>query len=203
MSDKDYITKDSGVKQEFETGAHRDTQSGKGRYDLIPPAALRRVAGVYQRGAEKYGQRNWERGMPIGRFLDSALRHIYQYIEGKRDEDHLAQAMWNVAGAIHVETMIERGVLPAELNDMPNHMEKLCTCNGRTEKCFRCTTVAPSLDSYKGKEIIIDLGLIGNIYQLAELTPPDFGIMVDVVHEGGHRNLYFRDMEEFEARLVD
>ena len=139
MGDKNYITKDSGKKQEFETGAHRDTQAGKGRYDLIPPAALRRIAGVYQRGAEKYGQRNWEKGMPIGRFLDSALRHIYQYIEGRRDEDHLAQAMWNIAGAIHVETMIERGRLPKELDDMPDHMpQEGCSCDGVNEACCKC-----------------------------------------------------------------
>ena len=121
---KDYnTTKDSGKKQKFSTGAHRDTQEGKGRYDLIPPSALKRVAGVYERGSEKYGARNWEKGMPIGRYLDSALRHIYQYIEGRRDEDHLAQAMWNVAGAIHTETMIKRGILSEDLDDMPNHME--------------------------------------------------------------------------------
>lgn len=115
-------TKDSGVKQEFSTGAHRDTQSGKGRFDLIPASALKRLAGVYERGADKYGARNWEKGMPIGRYLDSALRHIYQYIEGRRDEDHLGQALWNIAGAIHTETMVERGVLPAELDDMPDHL---------------------------------------------------------------------------------
>lgn len=119
-------TKDSGVKQEFSTGAHRDTQEGKGRFDLIPPSALKRLAGVYERGAEKYGARNWEKGMPIGRYLDSALRHVYQYIEGRRDEDHLAQALWNIAGAIHTETMVERGVLPSEMDDMPDHLgEKL------------------------------------------------------------------------------
>jgi hypothetical protein len=111
--------------------------------------------------------------------------------------------MWNVAGAIHVETMIERGLLPVELNDMPNHMEKPCACNGGTEECVRCATAVPPLEGYKGREIFIDVGLIGNVYQLTELTPPDHGIMVDVVHEGEHRNLYFRDMEEFEARFVD
>ena len=122
-TDKNYgVTKDSGKKQEFDTGAHRDTQEGKGRYDLIPPAALKRLAGVYQRGADKYGARNWEKGMPIGRCLDSALRHLFQYIEGRRDEDHLGQALWNIAGAIHIEEMVERGVLPPELNDMPNHL---------------------------------------------------------------------------------
>ena len=120
----DYITKDSGITQKFSTGAHRDTQKGKGRYDLIPPTALKRLAGVYERGAEKYGDRNWEKGMPIGRFLDSAIRHLYNYLEGKRDEDHLGQAMWNVAGAIHIEEMIKRGLLSQVLDDMMDYVGK-------------------------------------------------------------------------------
>lgn len=138
-TEKNYnVTKDSGRTQEFDTGAHRDTQEGKGRYDLISPSALKRLAGVYQRGADKYGERDWEQGMPIGRCLDSALRHIYQYIEGRRDEDHLAQAMWNVAGAIHVEEMIERNVLPARLNDMPNHLAPIKLDKARKSHSTEC-----------------------------------------------------------------
>ena len=86
---KKYITKDSGKREKHKTGAVRDIRSGKGRYDLISPLAVNRVAGVYERGSIKYNDRNWEKGMPIGRYLDSALRHTFQYIEGKRDEDQL------------------------------------------------------------------------------------------------------------------
>lgn len=35
---------DSGERQEFDTGAVRDIQEGKGRYDLIPPEPLMRLA---------------------------------------------------------------------------------------------------------------------------------------------------------------
>uniref|UniRef100_UPI001E4FF338 dATP/dGTP diphosphohydrolase domain-containing protein n=1 Tax=Acetomicrobium sp. S15 = DSM 107314 TaxID=2529858 RepID=UPI001E4FF338 len=39
------------------------------RYDLIPSDALRELAKVYTVGAEKYGERNWEKGMSWGRAL--------------------------------------------------------------------------------------------------------------------------------------
>jgi hypothetical protein len=39
--------KDSGERQEFETGARRDTQEGKPRFGLIPPYPLRRLAMHY------------------------------------------------------------------------------------------------------------------------------------------------------------
>lgn len=61
--------------------------------------------------------------MPMSRFLDSALRHIHQHIEGRRDEDHLAQAMWNVACAIHTEEMIGKGKLDKKLADLPNYID--------------------------------------------------------------------------------
>jgi hypothetical protein len=120
----DYITKDSGQREQHKSGAVRDVRSGKGRYDLITPLALKRLAGVYERGSIKYADRNWEKGMPLSRYLDSALRHIFQYIEGMRDEDHLAQAMWNIAAMIHIEEVIDRGLLPKELNDMPDYTKK-------------------------------------------------------------------------------
>ena len=116
-----YTTKDSGVRQTFDTGSQRDSRTNKGRYDLISPIAIRRLAGVYERGAIKYDARNWEKGQPLSRYVDSALRHIFQYLEGSRDEDHVAQALWNLVAIIHTETMIERGKLPKELNDLPNY----------------------------------------------------------------------------------
>lgn len=114
-----YETKDSGKREEFATGSRRDTREGKGRYDLISPVAMRRLAGVLERGAAKYGDRNWEKGQPLARYLDSALRHIFNHLAGMRDEDHVGQAMWNLHAYVHTEEMIESGRLPKALCDVP------------------------------------------------------------------------------------
>lgn len=95
--------KDSGAREEFGNGAVRDTQEGKGRFDLISPVGTRRLARRYELGAVKYGDRNWQNGMPIGRCIDSALRHLTQYMEGDTSEDHLAAVAWNVFTAMHME----------------------------------------------------------------------------------------------------
>ena len=100
-----YVIHDSGKREEFPSGMVRDRREGKGRYDLISPFALRRLAGVYERGAVKYDERNWEKGAPYCRFLDSALRHIEQYLARETDEDHLAQAAWNLFAIMHFEEL--------------------------------------------------------------------------------------------------
>ena len=105
MPKKEYKTKFSGVKDNYKGGATRDSREGKGRYDLISPHMLRRLAGVYERGAVNHGDRNWEKGVPFSRLIDSALRHTNQYLEGNRDEDHLAQAIWNLSAMIHFEEL--------------------------------------------------------------------------------------------------
>ena len=110
--------KDSGSRQEFPTGSRRDSREGKGRFDLLSPQALHRLAVVTQLGAMKYGDRNWEKGQPLGRYLDSAMRHIQRYLMGDRDEDHAAQAMWNLMAIIHTEEAIQRGDLPPDLDDL-------------------------------------------------------------------------------------
>jgi hypothetical protein len=116
--------KDSGKRQEFKTGSVRDTNIGKGRYDLISPLMLQRLAKHFENGATKYGDRNWEKGQPLSRYFDSAVRHLYKHLEGMRDEDHLAAAVWNVGAMIHTEELIERGLLPEGLNDLPNYLKK-------------------------------------------------------------------------------
>lgn len=108
---------DSGKREEFPSGAVRDTRDGKGRFDLISPIAMRRLAVILERGMAKYGERNWESGMPMSRFLDSAMRHLNSLREGKRDEDHLAQAFWNLHCMLHFDE------LRPDLNDLPNYQE--------------------------------------------------------------------------------
>lgn len=99
----DFITRDSGKREAFTSGAVRDTIEGKPRYSLIPVSALRRWADLMARGAEKYGERNWELGMPVSRYLDSGMRHLFSYLEGDRTEDHLAAVLFNVGAMIHFE----------------------------------------------------------------------------------------------------
>ena len=45
----------------------------------------------------------WEKGIPVSAMMDSALRHIFKYLDGMDDEDHLAAATWNLLGAIQME----------------------------------------------------------------------------------------------------
>lgn len=115
-SDK-FDTKDSGQRREYETGARRDVNSGKGRYDLISPIMMKRLAELMERGAVKYGAHNWEKGMPLSQYLDSAMRHLWQLIASQDDEDHAAAVIFNVMAFMHTQHKIWEGELPEELDD--------------------------------------------------------------------------------------
>ncbi len=94
---------DSGNRREFETGAVRDMQEGKGRFDLLPWAAIMEVAKHCENGSKKYGEHNVDRGMKTSSFLDSGCRHIAKYLDGWTDEPHLIAAAWNLLWAIQME----------------------------------------------------------------------------------------------------
>jgi hypothetical protein len=64
-------------------------------------------------GAEHYGYRNWEAGIPISCFMDSGLRHLFNYLDGQTDEDHLVAAAWNIICAMWTEEK------HPELQDIP------------------------------------------------------------------------------------
>lgn len=142
--------KDSGNRTEFETGAVRDIQQGKGRFDLMPldimsevfavefadefeessiadilksiayfrrtgnirwlciaiahysqavhvdlPKLMLDVAKHFENGALKYGEHNWEKGIPVSRYIDSAVRHLMKDCACETDEDHAAAFVWN------------------------------------------------------------------------------------------------------------
>ena len=89
-------------KREFETGAVRNGK-GKGRCDLLPHSALLRISRHMENSLGHYEERNWEQGMPISVTMDSAMRHIFKYMDGWDDEDHLAAAATNLLMALWTE----------------------------------------------------------------------------------------------------
>lgn len=100
----EFEIKDSGERENFgSAAAMREPQVGKPRYDLIPPGPLERVAMVYAKGAEKYAEHNWTKGMPASRMLASAMRHLEQYRQGLTDEDHLGHCIFNLFGIMHFQ----------------------------------------------------------------------------------------------------
>lgn len=139
---------DSGERREFDTGAVRDIQEGKGRCDLLPLAEINyllrnvfdidncdnkpmffieefRITGNeenlldaaigfadeiykdiytailelskhFEEGAAKYGPYNWQKGIPIHSYIDSAIRHYLKHSAGWDDERHDRAFMWNL-----------------------------------------------------------------------------------------------------------
>ena len=87
----------------FATGAIREDKTGKGRHDLLPFCALNRLAKHMQKSLKDHPERNWESGIPMSSFLDSAIRHLFNYMDGQNDEDHLCSAAWNILCAMWTE----------------------------------------------------------------------------------------------------
>ncbi len=72
---------------------------GKLRYDLIPASPLAELARVYTFGAQKYGDRNWEKGMSFSRVFGAVMRHMWAWWAGEDTDSesgisHLAHAAW-------------------------------------------------------------------------------------------------------------
>lgn len=136
--------KDSGARREFNTGAVRDIQEGKGRCDLMPldviaslyaenkaihdvftrfeqykntgdsmyllllienyirginstiSDELLEVSKHFEEGAKKYGENNWQKGIPTNYYIDSAVRHYLKYLRGDKDEPHDRAFVWNI-----------------------------------------------------------------------------------------------------------
>ena len=62
-------------------GTKLDT--GKARIDLIAPEMLFGLGEILAFGAEKYGERNWEKGMAWGRLFAALMRHLWAWWAGK------------------------------------------------------------------------------------------------------------------------
>jgi hypothetical protein len=143
--------KDSGERREFDTGAVRDIQEGKGRCDLMPLSVVAQLLGGrddgisfdiilcdieifkrtgdaehlfraaerfaqagyrstcsmllevskhFEEGAKKYGEHNWQKGIPVKCYIDSAIRHYLKWLREDEDEPHDRAFCWNILCAI-------------------------------------------------------------------------------------------------------
>ncbi len=115
------------AETDYGTGAHRDSREGKGGLHFLPWDAVFCVSRIYEignKGRSPTGDgndRNWEHGMPILDFCQSAMNHLTAYIAGDRSEPHLSQAGWNVMCAIQTSIWVYLGFRPKSLNRLPNH----------------------------------------------------------------------------------
>jgi hypothetical protein len=73
----------------------------EGRFDLLPPVAMFELAKVMQHGAEKYAPRNWMK-IDVDSHLNHLLQHVFAYLAGDTQDDHLAHALARAAMAVEV-----------------------------------------------------------------------------------------------------
>ena len=86
--------------------------SGKLRYDLIPPEILEELAKILTHGANKYGDNNWKLlEDPMDRYYAALMRHLQEWRKGNSiDEDdsgelHLSHALANIAFLVYFEKL--------------------------------------------------------------------------------------------------
>lgn len=95
----------------FQTGAIRDTQTGKTDFtETISWTAFGRYAKYMTGKKARYGSGNFKKGIPIDSYEKSLLRHIHKYMVNKyergdeeKDQDHLSAIVFNVFGIMHEE----------------------------------------------------------------------------------------------------
>lgn len=80
------------------------------------PSMLLEVAKHFEEGAKKYNERNWQKGIPVHCYIDSAVRHYLKHSRGDTDERHDRASVWNIMCAIWTCIHIR------ELNDYPFEM---------------------------------------------------------------------------------
>lgn len=97
--------------------------AGKVRLDLLPVQPLVDIGQVLTYGAQKYDERNWEKGFAWSRPYAATLRHLFAWWSGEDNDpetglSHLAHA------ACEVLFLQEFSYTHPELDDRPQYPSK-------------------------------------------------------------------------------
>ncbi len=111
-------------------GGGKRYNAGKIRMELIPPEWLWALADVLTKGAEKYDERNWEKGMGWSSMIGCIQRHTNKFLANDRyDGDrldvekgttgchHLAMVAWNALALMSYD------LRQIGENDMPKEVQ--------------------------------------------------------------------------------
>lgn len=71
-------------------------QFAKIAYEAKFETMILEVAKHFEEGAKKYGENNWQKGIPANCYLDSAIRHYLKHRRGDKDEPHDRAFVWNI-----------------------------------------------------------------------------------------------------------
>lgn len=91
------VKKESRV---FDSGAQRDSNANKPFVHSLKGYTRIRFGYHMTTGAKKYGDKNWEKGIPTECYLESVDRHLARYLAGDRSEDHLSALIFNIQGCM-------------------------------------------------------------------------------------------------------
>ena len=75
------------------------TKFGNAEYGKTSTMLLE-VSKHFEEGALKYGEHNWQKGIPVKCYIDSAVRHYLKWSRGDEDEPHDRAFCWNILCAI-------------------------------------------------------------------------------------------------------
>lgn len=63
---------------------------------IDPFSMMLEVAIHFEQGCQKYGENNWQKGIPTHCYIDSAVRHYLKWLRGDKDEPHERAFVWNI-----------------------------------------------------------------------------------------------------------
>lgn len=144
MTTETIEVKKTPITRHFDTGAVRGSDTGRGKPSLMPFEAMSmvsrcfngpaffpmdgfiQVSRIYEAGAQKYEDRNWEKGIPLSAFVDSAMRHFAKFQTGMTDEPHCGQFAWNICCLLQTYIWVGDGHLNESLFDLPRADPNVC-----------------------------------------------------------------------------
>ena len=121
--------KDSGEREYYANGFMREPDANKPAFHLLlpkgipyPEQMMTRFAVHMAKGALKYSDRNWERGIgeaELERAKAALLRHVMQYVNDELDEDHASAIWFNVMQIEYITYKLKEQAI--EATKLSNH----------------------------------------------------------------------------------
>lgn len=82
---------DTGIDMFLKNALERFARVYDSIYDMMLDVSIH-----FEEGAKKYGEYNWQKGIPESSYIDSAMRHYMKYRAGMEDERHDRAFVWNI-----------------------------------------------------------------------------------------------------------